>query len=250
MVRKQEKVVLVTGGSRGIGSEIVRVLAESGYKVAFTYQNGRDLAEELLKEIGNSTNQAMAVQMAVQDPENINQALKIVRSELGIVDILINNAGIAQEKPFLSINERDFDNMMAVNLRGPFILCQQVIPDMIRKGWGRIVNISSIGGQWGGYNQVHYAAAKAGLINLTRSLARIYSKDGITVNAVAPGLIHTEMIDREINSELGQEKIRGIPAGRIGETKEVADSVKFLVSNEAGYITGQTINVNGGMYFI
>jgi acetoacetyl-CoA reductase/3-oxoacyl-[acyl-carrier protein] reductase len=130
------------------------------------------------------------------------------------------------------------------------MLCQAVIPEMVRRGWGRIINISSIGGQWGGFNQVHYAGAKAGLINLTRSLARIYSQEGITINAVAPGLIHTEMIAREINSELGKEKVRGIPAGRIGETKEIADVVKFLVSNEAGYITGQTINVNGGMYFI
>ena len=248
MSNQDEKAVLVTGGSRGIGSEIVRVMVGSGYKVAFTYHQRKDLADELVKDIGIS--QVIAVKLSAQDPKSISCALQTVHSKLGNVDILVNNAGMAQEKPFLNINQQDFDNMVAVNLRGPFFLCQQVIPEMTRKGWGRIVNISSIGGQWGGYNQVHYAAAKAGLINLTRSLARIYSKDGITINAVAPGLIGTEMIDREINSELGKEKIRGIPAGRIGGTKEVADTVKFLVSNEAGYITGQTVNVNGGMYFI
>lgn len=248
MIIDYQKVVLVTGGSRGIGSEIVRVLAESGYKVVFTYHQRKDLADILVKDIGAS--QVTAVQLSAQDCESISCALQTVHSQWGTVDILVNNAGIAQEKPFLNINEQDFDNMMAVNLKGPFFLCQAVIPGMIQKGWGRIINISSIGGQWGGFNQVHYAAAKAGLINLTRSMARIYSKDGITVNAVAPGLIYTEMIDHEIKSDFGKEKIKGIPAGRIGETREVADTVKFLVSNEAGYITGQTINVNGGMYFI
>lgn len=245
-----KKVVMVTGGSRGIGSEMVRVLADSGYKVAFTYNKRKDLADELVKSIGKKAGQAMAIQMSVQDHESRGCALQTLYNQWGTVDILVNNAGMAQEKPFIDISEQDFDNMIAVNLKGPFMLCQAVIPEMVRRGWGRIINISSIGGQWGGFNQVHYAGAKAGLINLTRSLARIYSQEGITINAVAPGLIHTEMIAREINSELGKEKVRGIPAGRIGETKEIADVVKFLVSNEAGYITGQTINVNGGMYFI
>lgn len=246
---KNNKTVLVTGGSRGIGKDIVKVLAIAGYRVAFTYNHNNDLAKEVLDSIVHDGGKAIAIQMSVQDHFSKENALNEVNKALGTVDILVNNAGMAQEKPFPDISGQDFDDMMAVNLKGPFMLCQAVIPEMVKKGWGRIVNISSIGGQWGGYNQVHYAAAKAGLINLTRSLARIYSHEGITINAVAPGLIHTEMIANEINSQHGRSKIENIPIGRIGETKEVADVVKFLVSEEASYITGQTINVNGGMYF-
>jgi acetoacetyl-CoA reductase/3-oxoacyl-[acyl-carrier protein] reductase len=116
-------------------------------------------------------------------------------------------------------------------------------------GWGRIINISSIGGQWGGFNQVHYAAAKAGLINLTRSLAKIYSSSGVTANVIAPGLVETEMSAQELDSEAGREKVRGIPAGRIGSAEEVAQAVVFLASDGAAYITGQSVNLNGGMYF-
>jgi acetoacetyl-CoA reductase/3-oxoacyl-[acyl-carrier protein] reductase len=250
MDKQPNKIVLVTGGSRGIGSSIARILAGDGYHVVLTYNNSKELAENIVTSIKSNGGQAMALQMSMENKGSIERALDIINDQWDAVNILINNAGVAQEKPFFNISSHDFDHMIAVNLKGPFTLCQKLIPDMIRQGWGRIVNISSIGGQWGGFNQVHYAAAKAGLINLTRSLARIYSKDGITVNAVAPGLIHTEMIGHEINSEPGKEKVRNIPVGRIGETKEVADVVKFLVSDEAGYITGQTINVNGGMYFI
>ncbi|NLJ71755.1 MAG: 3-oxoacyl-ACP reductase FabG [Syntrophomonadaceae bacterium] len=250
MNKNNKKVALVTGGSRGIGCGIVRSLAEAGYNVAFTYNTNKELAERLVQDIGKFDSRVIAVQMSLQDKNTIKKALKSITDEFGMINILINNAGMAQEKPFINITGQDFDDMMAVNLKGPFILCQETIPNMVSNGWGRIINISSIGGQWGGYNQVHYAAAKAGLINLTRSLARIYSSNGITINAVAPGLIHTDMITQEINSESGRDKIKNIPAGRIGETKEVADVVKFLVSEEASYITGQTINVNGGMYFV
>lgn len=250
MNSKNDKVVLVTGGSRGIGSGIVRVLADAGYSIALTYNTNKELAEELVKDVGNGRNKVIAVQMSMQDGNSISKALKIVDEELGKINILINNAGIAQEKPFLSITEQDFDGMMAVNLRGPFILCQAVIPEMVNIGWGRIVNISSIGGQWGGFNQVHYAAAKAGLINLTRSLARIYSPYGITSNAIAPGLIQTDMSEYEINSLQGKEKIKNIPVGRLGYKEEIGYLVKYLISDEAGYITGQTLNANGGMYFV
>lgn len=250
MNSKNDKVVMVTGGSRGIGSGIVRVLAEAGYSIALTYNTNKEMAEELVKDIDNGRNKVIAVQMSMQDGNSISKALKIVDEELGKINILVNNAGIAQEKPFLSITEQDFDGMMAVNLRGPFILCQAVIPEMVKDGWGRIVNISSIGGQWGGFNQVHYAAAKAGLINLTRSLARIYSPYGITTNTIAPGLIQTDMSEYEINSPQGKEKIKNIPVGRLGYKEEIGYLVKYLISDEAAYITGQTINANGGMYFI
>jgi acetoacetyl-CoA reductase/3-oxoacyl-[acyl-carrier protein] reductase len=164
-------------------------------------------------------------------------------------DILINNAAIADEKPFETITDHDWDVMLGTNLKGPFMLVQDCLPGMLKRGFGRIVNIVSIGGQWGGMRQVHYAAAKAGLINFTQSMAKLYSKDGITSNAVSPGLVATDMTDNELNSEAGKQKAAQIPAGRIGKASEVAAAVSFLVSDGAAYVTGQTINVNGGMYF-
>lgn len=154
-----------------------------------------------------------------------------------------------KKKPFEQVNDKYWDNMMAINLRGPYIFCQEVIPLMIKRDWGRIINIASIGGQWGGFNQVHYAAAKAGLINLTKSLARIYGKNGITVNSISPGLVDTDMIKNEIQTIGGMKKLEDIPLGRIAVSSEIAGIVTFLASNESGYITGQTISVNGGMYF-
>ena len=162
---------------------------------------------------------------------------------------MVNNAAIAQEKPFDTITDADWDHMMAVNLRGPFMSCQEVLPGMVKRGFGRIISITSIGGQWGGFNQVHYASAKAGLIALTRSLARIYSAHGITTNAVAPGLVQTDMLARELDSEEGKAKVRNIPIGRMATMEEVASVGVFLASDDASYITGQTINVNGGMLF-
>jgi NAD(P)-dependent dehydrogenase (short-subunit alcohol dehydrogenase family) len=138
--------------------------------------------------------------------------------------------------------------VLASNLRGPFACCQEVLPDMLERGWGRIINISSVGGQWGGTNQVHYACAKAGLNNLTRSLAKLYSARGVTTNTVSPGLVATGMIATELQTEAGREKVRNIPIGRIATPDEVAHVVAFLASDEASYITGQTVGVNGGMY--
>jgi len=138
--------------------------------------------------------------------------------------------------------------MFASNLRGAFSFSQEVIPHMIKSKWGRIVNVASIGGQWGGRNQIHYAASKAGLINLTISLAKLYSKKGITTNAVSPGLVKTDLIANELKTTSGKNKVKQIPIGRIADTDEVANIVNFLCSDEASYITGQTINVNGGMY--
>ncbi len=244
-----DKVVLVTGGSRGIGKGITNAFAREGAAVALTYNTNQAFAKQAVKDIVEQGGRAMTVQMKIEDRNSVREALKTVRNSFGPINILVNNAAIAQEKPFNTITDSDWNNMMSVNLHGPFICCQEVLPDMIRNSWGRIINISSIGGQWGGYNQVHYAAAKAGLINLTRSLSRIYSEAGITSNAVAPGLVGTDMAQDELNTEAGKEKVRNIPTGRIATVEEIADTVVFLASDAAGYITGQTINVNGGMYF-
>lgn len=241
---------LVTGGSRGIGRGIAIALANAGASVALTYNKNHDLAREVVKSIEASKGTAVAIQMTVEDRASVRRAFDEARGTLGPVTVLVNNAAMAQEKPFDTITDADWDRMVAVNLRGPFVCCQEALPDMLKQGWGRIINITSIGGQWGGFNQVHYAAAKAGLISLTRSLAKIYSKQGIITNAVAPGLVQTDMSADELNSEAGLEKVRNIPVGRIATVEEVARVVVFLASDAASYITGQTINVNGGMYFV
>ena len=251
MVNKiiEKKVVLVTGGSRGIGQGIAKGLAAHGYSVALAYSHSRELAEDTAQSIVSSGEQAIAVHLAVEDRNSIRKALGIIKTELGSINILVNNAAIAQEKQFESITDDDWDRVLGVNLRGPFACIQEVLPDMLAIGWGRIINISSIGGQWGGFNQVHYAAAKAGLINLTRSMAKIYSHTGITCNALSPGLIATNMSAAELETEAGKDKVKNIPAGRLGNIEEVAATVAFLCTGGASYITGQTLNLNGGMYF-
>jgi acetoacetyl-CoA reductase/3-oxoacyl-[acyl-carrier protein] reductase len=244
-----EKVVWVTGGSRGIGRAIAVELAEKGYRVVFTFLKNRDLAGRMVRQLETRGYDLLALPMAVEDPESVKGTVADIHARLGPIDILVNNAAIAQEQSFDSITEKDWDQVMAVNLRGPFTCCRCALPDMLARSWGRIVNIVSIGGQWGGCNQVHYAAAKAGLINLTRSLARLYSSRGVTANAVSPGLVDTDMVAEELNTEAGREKVRAIPVGRIATPEEIAHVVAFLVADEAGYVTGQTLNANGGMLF-
>lgn len=243
------KIALVTGGSRGIGLGIVKELAKYGCAVALTYARNREMAERLVQDMAVLGARVIAVHLIVEERESIQKAINIVKSELGPVTIIVNNAAVSQEKPFEMISDEDWDLIMATNLRGPFACTQEVLPDMLAGGWGRIINISSIGGQWGGFNQVHYAAAKAGLINFTRSLAKIYSHRGITCNAIAPGLIATDMSAAELETEAGKEKVKTIPAGRLGNVKEVGATVVFLCCDDASYITGQTLNLNGGMYF-
>ena len=248
-MRLKDRVALVTGGSRGIGCGLVRRLANEGCSVAFTYRGRADLAETVVEQLQADGHSSLSIQMAAEERSSVVEALKLIRHRWGPVDILVNNAAVAQEKPFDTITDQDWDHIMAVNLRGPFICAQECLPDMLDRGWGRIINITSIGGQWGGFNQVHYAASKAGLINLTRSLAKLYSESGITTNAVAIGLVKTDMSAAELATEAGEEKAKAIPRGRVGTVQDIADAVAFLASDQADYITGQTINLNGGMYF-
>lgn len=245
----KDKVALVTGGSRGIGRGLAQRLANEGCSVALTYRSRGDLAETVVEQLQADGHSALSIQMATEERSNVIEALELVRHRWGSIDILVNNAAIAQEKPFDTITDQDWDHMMTVNLRGPFICAQECLPNMIERGWGRIINITSIGGQWGGFNQVHYAASKAGLINLTRSLSKLYSGNGVTTNAVAIGLVQTDMSAAELATESGQEKAKAIPRGRLGTVRNIADAVAFLASDQADYITGQTINLNGGMYF-
>jgi len=240
---------LVTGGSRGIGRGIAIELAKKMINVAITYVNNRVEAELVCQEIKSMGVNSIVIQMNSSSRKSIKNAICLTKNDFGMIDILVNNAAISQEKSFDSITDEDWNQMMAINLRGPFFLVQELLPDMIENQWGRIINISSIGGQWGGYNQVHYAATKAALINFTQSIAKIYSGYGITSNAIAPGLIDTDMISSELNTDAGKEKVTNIPVKRLGTVKEVGSAAAYLVSDEASYITGQTININGGMFF-
>lgn len=239
----KKKVVFVTGGNRGIGKGIVKELLKKDYNVVIGYKNTKKGIEELANK------RSFAVQVDISNRSSIKKAIKKTENRFGTIDILINNAAISQEKPFEKISDLDWDNMMKVNLKGPFSFSQEVVEKMKIKKWGRIINIASIGGQWGGYNQVHYAVSKAGMMNLTRSLAKIYSKNKITINSISPGLVKTDMSEKEISSTKGKKKIDSIPIGRIGSIEEIAKVAIFLCSEDSSYITGQTINVNGGMFF-
>tara|TARA_A200000113_G_scaffold197132_1_gene188519 strand:- start:1693 stop:2433 length:741 start_codon:yes stop_codon:yes gene_type:complete len=245
MEKNIEKLVFVTGASRGIGKATAEWFKERGYCVAHGFFSNMEMSLKPLKDDNN-----LSVRLNIQNRTSIKQAIKCVEAHFNKkISVLVNNAAIAQEKEFTTISDRDFDLMLTTNLKGPFMFCQEVLPNMVQANWGRIVNISSIGGQWGGINQVHYAASKAGLINLTMSIAKNYSLGGITCNAVSPGLVQTDMSANEIRSVAGKKKIESIPLGRVANTSEIASVVGYLASNEASYVTGQTISVNGGMYF-
>lgn len=245
----QGKTALVTGGSRGIGRGIAIELASLGASVMLTCNKNTELASAVVKEIEDAGGRAAFVQMSLDDRASIRAAVKETIGLFGNISILVNNAAVAQEKPFMDITDSDWNSVLSCNLQGAFAACQEVIPGMLADGFGRIINITSIGGQWGGFNQVHYAASKAGLISLTMSLAKIYSHQGITCNAVAPGLVETEMTANELSSDQGREKVRNIPMGRTGSVQEIAGVVAFLASEKSSYVTGQTINANGGMFF-
>ncbi len=245
-VRQSGRVVFVTGASRGIGRGIAEYFLQRQDRVAVGYSSNRELAEELCRSYPNG----FPVCVDIGSLASIERSIATITEYFSEdVSVLVNNAGIAQEKPFLNISESDWERMLKVNLQGPFHLIQQVVPAMMKAGWGRIVNVTSIGGQWGGMNQVHYAAAKAGLINLTQSTAKVFSAAGITCNAIAPGLVKTDMSAAELQTEAGREKLKNIPVGRLGTVEEMASTVYFLSSDEASYITGQTVNLNGGMFF-
>ena len=200
---KKKKIILITGGSRGIGKSIAIKLGKNNNFVIITYKKNKNYAQKVVEEIKVNGGEAFSIKMDISCEISINETIENIKCKYDSVDILVNNAGISQEKPFLDISIRDWEEMLRTNLTSAFYLSKLCIPKMVQNKWGRIINISSIGGQWGGFNQVHYAASKAGLISLTQSLAKIYSKDGITTNAIAPGLISTDMVSNELNTEHG-----------------------------------------------
>jgi 3-oxoacyl-[acyl-carrier protein] reductase len=234
-------VALVTGGSRGIGTAIVHALAGAGAAVAINYREQAAAAEALADAITKAGGRAIAVQADVADSAAVTKMFARTAAELGAVDILINNAGIALTRSVDKLSEDDFDKTIAVNLKGVFLCTQAVLPAMRAKKWGRIVNISSGAARGAGAIGPHYNASKAGVEGLTRGYAARLVKDGITVNAVAPSLIETDMMTG------AKDLVARIPLGRFGTTDEVAQAVMLLVANE--YMTGQTIAMSGGMSF-
>lgn len=242
-----DRVALVTGSSRGIGRTIALELASAGVHVIVTYVEREQAAAAVAAEARALGVRALPLQLDVSSRASVRAAIAAALAEFWRVDILVNNAGILEQKPFATITDDDWDRVMAVNLRGAFVCAQELMPEMKKRGFGRIVNLASSGGQLGGTLAVHYATSKAGIIGLTRSLAKLGAPE-VLVNCVAPGLIDSEMTALEIASEAGKEKIRSVPLGRPGLAEEVARAVAYLASDAASYVTGQTINVNGGLY--
>jgi Dehydrogenases with different specificities (related to short-chain alcohol dehydrogenases) len=235
------RIALVTGSSRGIGRAIALALAQSGADIALNYRSRSEEAREVEAEIQRLGRRCVAIQADVSLSNETKRLVEETTKQLGPIDILINNAGIARVQPIDEIAEADWDELIAVNLKSCFLLTQAVLPGMRAKGWGRIVNISSVAAQTGGVVGPHYAASKAGMLGLTHFYANRFAKEGITVNAIAPALVETEMVTANLNARPDL-----IPVGRFGHVNEVAEAAVMLVRN--AYITGQTINVNGGWY--
>nr|WP_240910230.1 3-oxoacyl-[acyl-carrier-protein] reductase [Desulfopila sp. IMCC35008] len=241
------KIAVVTGGSRGIGRAISLRLASMGAMVYINYVSRPDAAEETKKIIEQDGGKAELIQFDIGDAEQVQEAMKKVVSEAGSIDILVNNAGITRDGLMARMKESDWDDVINTNLKGAFLCSKGVSKPMMKKKWGRIVNISSVIGFSGNSGQVNYASAKAGLTGLTKSMAREYASRNITINCVAPGYIVTEMT--ESMADAAQEKILSeIPMASLGTPEDVAAAVAYLVSDDARYITGQTLHVNGGMY--
>ena len=238
----KDRTVLISGGDRGIGAAAARAFYAAGYRVAVFYHTNAEAAAALQKELPG----VLAVQCDVASRASCELAFRAAEQALGRVDVLVSNAGIAQQKLFTDITPEEWQRMLDVNLTGAFNLCQLALPGMIRRKAGRILTVSSMWGQTGGSCEVHYSAAKAGLIGLTKALAKEEGPSGITVNCVAPGVIDTDMMaafTAEDKAALAEET----PVGRLGSADEVAQLLVFLAGESAGYITGQVFGVNGGL---
>jgi 3-oxoacyl-[acyl-carrier protein] reductase len=239
------RVALVTGASQGIGHACARALAREGATVALAARNQQKL-DELVAEITNAKGKAAAFVIDVSDEDQVKSAIKAALGQFGKIDILVNNAGITRDQLVMRMKRSDWDAVLNTNLTSAYLCIQQVIGSMLKQHWGRIVNISSVFGQIGQAGQANYAASKAGLIGLTMAIAREVASRNITCNAVAPGFIETSMTSA-LSEEFRQTAVKSIPLGRVGSPEDVANAVSFLASDEAAYITGHVLNVNGGL---
>jgi 3-oxoacyl-[acyl-carrier protein] reductase len=240
------RIALVTGASRGIGRACAQTLALAGYKVVLAART-LDQLEETAQLTRDAGAESFVVEMDLSNSDSITAGITKAAKEFGRIDILINNAGITKDGLAVRMKKADWEGVLNTNLSGSFYAIQQVLPGMMRERWGRIVNISSVVGEKGNPGQANYVASKAGLIGLTKSLAQEVGSRNITVNAVAPGFIGTEMTNG-LSEELKQRMIAETPLRRMGAPEDIAAAVKFLVSEEAGFITGHVLDVNGGIY--
>jgi 3-oxoacyl-[acyl-carrier protein] reductase len=245
--QSNRKVCLVTGASRGIGRATALALAKQGFAVAVNYQTSREQAEEVCSAIRAIGGQSIAVQANVIYEDEVLRMVEAIRDKLGPPSILVNNAGITRDKSFIKMTRLMWEEVLGVNLTGPFTVTQALLPGMIEQGWGRIINLASVVGMVGNFGQANYAVTKGGIVSFTMTLARELARKGITVNAVAPGYIETDMTKDVPPAVIEQVKAM-TPMGRLGTPEEVADTIAFLASPCASYITGQVISVNGGMH--
>jgi 3-oxoacyl-[acyl-carrier protein] reductase len=246
MTGLEGRIALVTGASQGIGRACALALAQSGATVALAARNEAKLAE-VVAEIEAAGGKAAAFALDVSSEESIKNGAKAVLAQFGKVEILVNNAGITRDGLLMRMKRADWDEVIGTNLTGAFLLTQALVPAMMKNRWGRIINISSVVGRTGQAGQANYAASKAGLIGFTRSLARELASRGITANAIAPGYIETPMTE-VLNEQQRTAMMAAIPLARPGRPEDIAQSVVFLASEAAGYITGHVLDVNGGMF--
>jgi 3-oxoacyl-[acyl-carrier protein] reductase len=244
----KDRVAVVTGGAQGIGFAIAETLAGEGAAVAVSDVNASG-AEAACEKLRASRRTALAAPGNVAEKESVAGMVDRVLQEWGRIDILVNNAGVTRDSLLLRMKEEDWDLVLRVNLKGAFHCTQAVLPGMMKRRYGRIVSIASIVGVMGNAGQANYAASKAAVIGLTKTVAREYAGRGITANAVAPGFIDTAMT-QVLSEEVKQGLARQIPMGRLGTAQDVADAVRFLSSDQAAYITGQVLHVNGGMLMV
>lgn len=246
MGRFEGKSTIVTGASRGIGREIAILLGKEGAKVAVNYSGSKEKAEEVVELIKQSGGEAFAIQANVSDAEQVKQMIDETLKSFGSIDMLVNNAGITRDNLLMRMKEDEWDDVMNINLKGVFLCTKAVTRQMMKQRAGKIVNLASIVGVTGNPGQANYVAAKAGVIGLTKTTAKELATRNITVNAVAPGFITTDMTDA-LPEDIKEQMLGSIPLGKLGSADDVAGAVAFLLSDDANYITGQTIHVDGGM---